>query len=194
MDVKKANGHSIDTLIAGFGAVVALSSAVALAQLHFPLRVAAVFPFSETYYDRSRSSPTAEESVFWALRAVTVSPGRAENWVLLASSYQREDRALSPRVVGALRSSYQVAPLSADVHDWRLTYVLSNWAFMPQDLRSAATEEARQYVRRQAGFDFLTKLQASISDQSVTDLIGVLLLEAKVDRAGLTATAMPAGD
>jgi len=171
-----------DRLIVIFAVIVAVAAGQALLEFALPVQTAALFPFSEVYYERARLSQTPEEGVYWSLQAVKVAPGRAENWVLLATAYQREDKTLSNRALDALTTSYQIAPLSPDVHDWRLTYVFSNWSSMPPDLRANATDEAVQYARRQAGFDFLTTLQASVSEQAARDSLGILLVQAKFER------------
>ena len=163
--------------IVAFTMSMAIFCALASWQLIFPLRSPVFFPFSETYYARAKASEAPERGIYWAQMAIQTAPSRAENWVLLAYCYQREDRTLSDRVIDALRMSYGIGTLSADVHDWRLLYVFSNWNYMPKDLQDFATIEAGQYIRRRSGYFYVTSLQASVPDKEAKEAIGALLLE-----------------
>lgn len=167
--------------------LAALSFAVAGAcglgawQLAAPLSAPAVFPISETYYVRSVAARQPAEAIGWAQRAIKVAPARAENWLLLAHAYQTADGNLSDRVVGAIRTSYAVGPLSSNAHEWRLAYVYGSWDSMPRDVQMAARNEILAYSTREAGKAYLRKLLAQTNDPDARLGLAALMLRRQTE-------------
>ena len=155
---------------------VAIFAIFAAWQLGSPLEAPAFFPFSETYFARAVATQRPAVAITMAEKTVHVAPGRAENWLLLAYAYQTKDMMLSNRVLGALRKSYVVGPLSPDAHDWRLQYVFSNWSFMPSDLRRSAMAEAEAYTGRYAGRMFIKDLVPTVGDPNGRLALGMVIV------------------
>jgi hypothetical protein len=162
--------------VSAIAGLVTIMGLLAAWQMGNPLSTPAFFPFSETYFARALAAKPPAEAIAMAETSVRVAPGRAENWVLLAYTYQTQDLALSDRVLGALRKSYAVGALSPDAHDWRLQYVFSNWSLMPQDLRRFAMAEAEAYTGRYAGRTFIKDLVPTVSDPNGRLALGMVIV------------------
>ncbi|CAM3245888.1 hypothetical protein [Asticcacaulis taihuensis] len=161
---------------AGAALAIALLGAVAALQFAMPDTMPVILPFSESFYARTLAATDNDLRIDLANKTVNAAPGRAENWLLLASAYQQKDAALSGRVLDALRRSYAAGPLSPDAHDWRLAYVFSNWSLMPDDLRRAAMAEAEAYATRYAGFVYIKELAPTLPDSEGRMALGLVAL------------------
>jgi hypothetical protein len=160
----------------GFSLIVAILSLVAALQFSLPHEMPVLLPFSESLFAHTEDQAKPDKRVLSAKKTVAAAPGRAENWLLLASAYQARDQDLSPLVIGSLRTSYRAAPYSPDAHDWRLEYVFSNWTLLPQDLRTAAMKEADAYIKRYAGRIYLKHLVTTLPDKDGRIALGLILL------------------
>lgn len=156
--------------------VLCLLCLTASLQFSKPATAPIVLPFSESFYAHALDTPDKTDSLKLAERATRASPNRAENWMLLAFARHQADRAISPRVLAALRQSYVVGPLSPDAHDWRLRYVFSNWSLMPQDLKTSAVSEADAYLIRFSGAAYLKQLPRKLPDAEGRMALGLVLL------------------
>ncbi len=161
---------------AGAALAIALLSAVAALQFALPGTMPALLPFSESFYARTLAAADSDRRIDLAHKTVNAAPGRAENWLLLASAYQQKDAALSERVLHTLRRSYMVAPLSPDAHDWRLAYIFSNWSLMPADLKESAMAEAEAYATRYAGLVYIKELGPTLADSEGRMALGLVSL------------------
>eukprot|EP01042_Synura_sphagnicola_P031667 gene31667-40770_t len=169
----------IKAAIVGFCGCVTVTSALAAWQLNAPLTAPTLFPISETYFIKAKDSASPEEGIKWAVKATQVAPNRAENWVLLAYAHQRQSHAIDTPVIESLRTSYGVAPFSADANQWRITYVFSNWGHMPTDLQSAAFSEAEQYIGRRVGASYIKDhLVKTIQDDEGRLVMSAVILDA----------------
>lgn len=161
---------------AGVALAIALLGTVAALQFAMPDTMPVILPFSESFYARTLAATDNDRRIDLANKAVNAAPGRAENWLLLASACQQKDAALSGRVLDALRRSYVAGPLSPDAHDWRLAYVFSNWSVMPADLRNSAMAEAEAYATRYAGFIYIKELAPTLADSDGRMALGLVAL------------------
>ena len=161
---------------AGIALAVAVSGAVAALQFALPDVTPTLLPLSESFYAHTLSTRNDNRRIDLARKTVNSAPGRAENWLLLASAYQQKDEALSGRVLATLRRSYTVGPLSPDAHDWRLAYIFSNWGIMPADLKTLAMAEAESYVTRYSGYIYIRDLAPTISDNEGRLALGLVAL------------------
>ena len=164
---------------------VALFGAVAALQFALPDAMPALLPFSESFYARTLIATNDDRRIDLARKTVDSAPGRAENWLLLASAYQQKDKALSGRVLASLRRSYAAGPLSPDAHDWRLAYIFSNWSVMPADLKTLAMAEAEAYITRYAGYIYIKDLAPTLADREGRVALGLVALTR--DRTGQSA-------
>ncbi len=155
---------------------VALCGAVAVLQFALPDAMPVLLPFSESFYARTLAATDDGRRIDLARKTVAAAPGRAENWLLLASAYQQKDKALSGRVLASLRRSYTVAPLSPDAHDWRLAYIFSNWSLMPADLKTSAMAEAESYTTRYTGYIYIKELAPTLADSEGRVALGLVAL------------------
>lgn len=169
-------------VISALSFCVAVAAALAAWQWNDPLKAPLVFPLSETFYARSAAATTPKDRIDWALKATKTAPARAENWMLLTHAYHTADAELSPRTLEALKHSYAVAPLSPDVHDWRLSYAFSNWSALPADVRSDALREARVYATRPSGMRFLRALPATVADADGRFAIASVILARQTEQ------------
>lgn len=163
--------------IAVFAGTTAILCGLGAWQQLAPLSAPTIFPFSETYYVRAARAADPAIAIAYANKAITAAPERAENWVLLAYTYQKADHHMSPRVVQALRQSYVVSALSNDAHDFRLSEVFGNWPAMPDDIRGQAITEARMYVNQPKGQALLSHLQATVPDLGARLTLGMIQFE-----------------
>ncbi|HTM82607.1 hypothetical protein [Asticcacaulis sp.] len=161
---------------AGAALAVALLGSVAALQFALPDAMPALLPFSESFYAHTLAAADDDRRIDLARKTVNTAPGRAENWLLLASAYQQKDEALSGRVLATLRRSYAVGPLSPDAHDWRLAYIFSNWSVMPADLKTSAMAEAEAYATRYAGYIYIKGLAPTLSDNEGRVALGLVAL------------------
>lgn len=161
---------------ASLALAIALLGTVAALQFAMPDTMPALLPFSESLYAQTLAATDNDQRIDLAHKTVNAAPGRAENWLLLASAYQQKDAALSARVLDALRRSYVAGPLSPDAHDWRLAYVFSNWSLMPADLKSAAMAEAEAYATRYAGVVYIKELAPTLADKDGRMALGLVAL------------------
>ncbi|MCR6660085.1 MAG: hypothetical protein NVV72_12370 [Asticcacaulis sp.] len=161
---------------ASLALAIALLGIVAALQFAMPDTMPALLPFSESLYARTLAVTDNDRRIDMARKTVNAAPGRAENWLLLASAYQQKDAALSGRVLDALRRSYVAGPLSPDAHDWRLAYVFSNWSLMPADLKSSAMAEAEAYATRYAGVMYIKELAPTLADKDGRMALGLVAL------------------
>jgi len=152
-------------LLAVFGLAVCVTCGLAAWQRMAPLSAPSLFPFSETWYEKSVAAATPAEGVADARQAIKLAPTRAENWMLLAYQCSRADHGVSPRVVGAVRQSYAASPLSQDVSAYRLSFIFNAWPGLPDDVRDMAKEEARQWASTSTGLVFLQKTVPTIADE-----------------------------
>lgn len=173
---------------AGVALAVALLGSVAALQFALPDAMPALLPFSESFYARALAATDDNQRIDLAHKTVNSAPGRAENWLLLASAYQQKDKVLSGRVLAALRRSYAVGPLSPDAHDWRLAYIFSNWSVMPADLKTSAMAEAEAYATRYAGYIYIRGLAPTLTDSEGRVALGLVALTR--DRASQNARRM----
>ena len=170
---------------AGVALTVALLGSVAALQFALPDSMPTLLPFSESLYARTLAATDDDQRIDLARKTVNTAPGRAENWLLLASAYQQKDAALSGRVLATLRRSYVVGPLSPDAHDWRLAYIFSNWSVMPADLKTSAMAEAEAYATRYAGYIYIKELAPTLTDSEGRVALGLVALLR--DRSGQSA-------
>lgn len=170
---------------AGAAVIVAAFGIVAALQFAMPETMPAVLPLSGSYYAHALSAKNNGRRMELARKTVDAAPGRAENWLLLASAYQRSDKRLSGRVLASLRQSYIAGALSPDAHDWRLAYIFSNWRLMPPDLKAAAMTEADTYIQRYTGYVYIKSLAPTLSDDEGRVALGLVALTH--DRAGQNA-------
>jgi len=161
---------------AGVALVIALLSAVSSLQFALPGTMPILLPYSESFYAHTLAATDENLRIDLARKTVKAAPGRAENWLLLASAYQQKDRALSGRVLGALRQSYAAGPLSPDAHDWRLAYIFSNWRLMPADLKTSAMAEAEAYATRYTGYVYIKSLVPTLADGDGRIALGLVTL------------------
>ena len=177
--------------IAAVCSVSALACALGAWQMAFPLNAPTLFPFSETYYAKAIATSDPVKGLAWAQDATRVAPARAENWLLMAYCYQRLDKTISPRVLNAIRHSYDVAPLAPDATDWRLSYVYGNWAVMPADLRKHAHTEALDYSGRNSGYAYLSDLVQQVSDPEASMSLAAIILKRRATDHWRTAGNNP---
>ena len=161
---------------AGVALMVALFGFVAALQFTMPAEMPVLLPFSESYYARTLAATDSDRRIDLARKTVSAAPGRAENWLLLAFAYQQKDEALSERVLDALRRSYSVGPFSPDAHDWRLSYIFSNWGAMPADLKASAMAEADTYATRYTGLVYIKDLAPMLVDNEGRIALGLVAL------------------
>jgi len=173
---------------AGVAAIVSVFGTVAALQFACPDTMPVLLPFSESFYAHTLTATDDERRIDLARKTVNAAPGRAENWLLLASAYQQKDKALSERVLAALRHSYAAGPLSPDAHDWRLAYLFSNWSLMPADLKTSAMAEAEAYVTRYAGYIYARGLVPTLADNEGRTALGLVVLTR--DRTSQSARRM----
>lgn len=102
--------------------------------------------YLEALAELSLQQPTVDEaSAFLAARRATqLDPSRAFAWAMLA---YLETRQMGGKVndvaLGALTKSMDACPLcDQDLIRWRFNFVLTNWASMPEAIRSRAFEQA----------------------------------------------------
>jgi hypothetical protein len=134
-------------------------------QMSAPLTAPTIFPFAETWYAKSVAASTPAEGVADAQKAIVLASKRPENWMLLAYQLSRVDNAMSSRVVGAIRKSYDVSPLAPGVSAYRLGFIFLAWPQMPQDIRSMARSEATQFGATGKGMMFLRENVSTIPDR-----------------------------
>lgn len=144
-----------------------------------PLSAPAIFPFSETWYDRAAASATPAEGIADAQKAIKLAPARAGNWMLLAYQYSRADRAASPRVIAAVRQSYVASPLDLDVSAYRLSFIFHVWPSLPQDIRDLAINEAQQFGPSPRGMQFMQANVPTITDSRARLQFAVVALIAR---------------
>ena len=151
-------------VMVAFGVMVCVACGLAAWQRAAPLSAPSLFPFSETWYDKSVAAATPAEGVTDAQMAVKLAPARAENWMLLAYQCSRADRGVSPRVISAVRQSYAVGPLTPEVSAYRLGFIFNAWPGLPQDIHELARSEAQEFGTTGGGFLFLLRTAPTIRD------------------------------
>lgn len=167
--------------IAVIAASLAMTAAAGLAfwQWRDPLHAPLIYPFSETYYQRSVAAKTPGDQIAWALQTTQVAPERANSWLLLATAYEAADGALSPRVLASLRKSYEVSALSPYASEWRLTYLYADWSHVPADLRQSALRETNTCLAaRRSCYRSLKDALSRIQDPAGRLALGVTILAA----------------
>ena len=161
---------------AGGALIIALFCFAAGLQFALPDTMPALLPFSESVYARTLAATDGDRRIDLARKTVNAAPGRAENWLLLAFAYQQQDEALSERVLDALRRSYSAGPFSPDAHDWRLSYIFSNWSVLPADLKASAMAEADAYATRYTGLVYIKELAPTLADNEGRIALGLVAL------------------
>ena len=157
-------GRLLRPLIVAMGLGACVACGLAAWQRMEPLSAPALFPFSETWYDRAMASATPAQGIADAQMAIRLAPARAGNWMLLAYQYSRADRGASARVLSAIRQSYTASPLDLDVSPYRLSFIFHVWPYLPQDIRDLAVNEAQQYGPTGRGLQFMTATVPTIAD------------------------------
>jgi hypothetical protein len=151
-------------VVMALAAIVCVACGLAAWQRAAPLSAPTLFPFSETWYDKSVAAAAPAEGVTDAQMAVKLAPARAENWMLLAYQCRRADRGVSPRVISAVRQSYAVGPLTPEVSAYRLGFIFTTWPSLPQDIHELARYEAQEYGTTGSGLTFLLRTVPTIRD------------------------------
>jgi len=157
-------GRLLRPLVIVLSLVVCATSGLAAWQRAAPLAAPTLFPFSETWYAKASAATSPAEGIEDAQKAIKLAPARAENWMLLAYQYSRADNTISPRVIAAMRQSYVASPLDVDVSPYRLSFAFNAWTALPDDVRDAARNEARQYGQTGNGQVFLHQAVPTIAD------------------------------
>ncbi len=102
--------------------------------------------YLEAVAELSLQQTTADEaSAFVAARRATqLDPSRAFAWAMLAYLETRQMRGnVNDVALDALTKSMDACPLcNSDLIRWRFNYVLTNWADIPEPIRSRAFEHA----------------------------------------------------
>ncbi len=150
--------------VVALGAAVFVACGLAAWQRAAPLSAPTLFPFSETWYDKSVASATPDEGVADAQMAAKLAPARAENWMLLAYQCSRADHGVSPRVISAVRQSYAVGPLTFEVSGYRLNFIFNAWSQLPQDVHELARSEAHEFGTTGGGMLYLLQTAPTIRD------------------------------
>lgn len=143
--------------------------------------VTSPFAFVEVLQSRGLREPDPQTSVAFLQRADEAGPRRASTQAYLAYAYLKADKAISPRVVGALRTSYERMPLAPDTHEPRLRLILKHWDAMPSDVRSSAVYELNQYLRRGYGVSSMRKFSQTLKG-SGRSVVEISLLKAQIDQ------------
>jgi hypothetical protein len=151
-------------VVIAFGVIVFATCGLAAWQRAAPLSAPTLFPFSETWYDKSVAAATPAEGAADAQMAVKLAPARAENWMLLAYQYSRVDHGVSARVISAVRQSYAVGPLTFEVSAYRLNFILNAWSGLPQDVHELARQEAHEFGTSDIGLLYLLRTAPTITD------------------------------
>lgn len=167
-------------LLAIFALGVCVACGLAAWQRLAPLSAPSLFPFAETWYEKSMAAATPAEGIADAQKAVRLAPTHAENWMLLAYQCSRADRGVSARVVAAVRQSYAASPLTQDVSAYRLSFIFNAWPELPDDIHDMAEEEARQWGATSTGLVFLHKAVPTITDAKARLEFAVITMAARL--------------
>ncbi len=166
-------------LVAAMGIMTCAVCCLAAWQWTAPLSAPTLFPFSQTWYAKAAVAATPDAGVADAQMAAKLSPASAENWMVLAYQLSRADHGISPRVVAAIRQSYQASQLAPLASAYRLSFIFNAWSSLPSDIHELARHEAQAYGTSVEGLTFLVQTAPAISDPRARLEFGMLALAAK---------------